>query len=175
MAGTGITLSIKVEFNESELLQEYADWGATEVNPALRDANSAVAAIAKDSLRQHIQADVYDKWSPSVYRRTGGIVDGSAIDATAGPALMVLEHFPSGESSQWEHPASNDALIARIENGSGYEWRKHPGPRPYWKNFVNEMIASGFANAFDAAMSARFGFDYEGGTVVERESGDGSY
>lgn len=175
MAGTGIILSFRVEFNESELKQEIANWGATDMNPALEAANNAVATTAKDALRRHIQTDVYDQWTPKEYRRTGGLVDGAAIDSTAGPALMILEHFPSGESEQWRHPDSGDAMIAKIEGGSGYEWRRHPGPRPYWKNFVNEMISSGFAATFDASMSASLGSEYEGGTVVERESGDGEY
>ena len=175
MAGTGIRLSFKVEFNENELKQEIANWGSTEMNPALAVANSAVAAIAKDALRKHIQTDVYDAWTPKEYIRTGGIIDGSAIESTSGPALMILEHFPSGESEQWERPVSGDAMIARVENGSGYEWRRHPGPRPYWKNFVNEMVDTGFAAAFDASMSAQLGANYEGGTIVERESGDGDY
>ena len=175
MAGTGITLSFKVEFDENELKQEIANWGATDMNPALEAANNAVAATAKEALRKHIQTDVYDAWTPTEYRRTGGLVDGGAIESSAGPALMILEHFPSGESEQWERPASDDAMIARIEGGSGYEWRRHPGPRPYWKNFVDEMITSSFAETFDSAMVAHLGNEYEGGTIVERESGDGEY
>lgn len=175
MAGTGITLSFKVEFDENELKQEIANWGATDMNPALEAANNAVAATAKEALRKHIQTDVYDAWTPTEYRRTGGLVDGGAIKSTPGPALMIIEHFPSGASEQWKYPVDDDALIGRIESGSGYEWRRHPGPRPYWKNFVNEMIDGVFASQFDAAMAAQFGAEYEGGTIVERESRDGEY
>ena len=175
MAGTGIRISFKVEYDESELKREIAAWSTSDMNPALEVANNAVAAAAKDSLRSHIQSDVYDKWNPTVYQRTGGIIEGSAIEATVGPALMIIEHFPSGASEQWKHPVDDDALIGRIESGKGYEWAKHPGPRPYWKNFVNEMIDGVFASQFDAAMSAQFGAEYEGGTVVERESNDGEY
>ena len=175
MAGAGITLSFKAEFDESELMHEIATWGALEMNPALETANNAVAAAAKDALRKHIQTDVYNAWTPKEYIRTGGIIEGSAIESTAGPALMILEHFPSGASDQWESPASGDAMIARVESGGGYEWRRHPGPRPYWTNFVDEMINQVFASQFDAVMAAQLGADYEGGTVVERESGDGNY
>ena len=175
MAGTGITLTFKVDFDENELNQEIATWRVTDMNPALADANSAVAANAKEALRGIIESEVYAKWTPKTYKRTGGLVDGDAIKATPGPELMTIEHFPSGESEQWNRPVSDDALIARIESGSGYEWRRHPGPRTYWKKFVDEMINGAFASTFDAEMAAHFGFDYEGGTIVERESGDGEY
>lgn len=175
MAGAGITISITAVFNENELKQEIANWGVTDLNPALESANSAVAASAKEALKNSIESQVYAKWSPKEYIRTGGLIRGGAINASAGPALMVLEHFPSGGSEQWEHPVSNDALIARIESGSGYEWRRHPGPRPYWKKFVDEMIDGEFAAVFDSSMAAFFGGDYVGGTTVEREAGDGEY
>lgn len=175
MAGTGITLSFKIDFNENELKHELNIWGKEVLNPAAQAANSAVAAAAEEALRESIQSDVYAKWSPSTYQRTGGIIDGDAIRSSAGPTMMILEHFPSGESDQWEHPVSDDALISRIESGSGYEWGRHPGPRPYWKKFVDKMIDGVFATEFDSAMASFLGDMYTGGTVVERDSGDGEY
>ena len=175
MAGTGIVLSIKVDFSPEELNQEFGDELRNNIEPRLETAMAAVAAAAKASLKSHIQSDVYDKWNPTTYLRTGGIISDGAIETTATRYRMSLEYEPDGSSSQWEHPVSGNALVGRIEGGSGYEWGKHPGPRRFWQSFVDEMISSGMAEAFDSAMSAELGDIYEGGTIVSRDSADGEY
>lgn len=175
MAGTGVVLKIDVVFPEEELRQEFvAELRNTE--PQITSAMESVAAVAKSALQSHIQSDVYDKWNPTTYVRTGAIINmGESVRETVSSSEMTLRYLPDGSSDQWQNPVGGDALVARIESGSGYEWRRHPGPRPFWKSFVNEMVNGVFASEFDAAMAMQFGADYEGGTVVSRESGDGEY
>ncbi|MBQ1945277.1 MAG: hypothetical protein II346_09775 [Ruminococcus sp.] len=175
MAGTGVVLKIDVEFPETELRQEFVE-ALKNTEPQITSAMESVAAVAKSALRAHIQSDVYDKWNPTEYVRTGAIINmGESVRETVSSSEMTLRYLPDGSSEQWQNPVGGDALVERIESGTGYEWRKHPGPRPFWKSFVDEMIGGAFASEFDAAMYMQFGADYEGGTVVARESGDGEY
>ena len=173
----GISLTFSINFPGAEIWNELmTEFRADE--PKLVNAMQTVADVTKETLREHINKDVYEKWTPSSYQRrgeSGGIIDLSLVDPSVGSGEMTLYYAPSGDSEQWDNPLGGNALIGRIESGSGYEWYPHPGPRPFWKNFVNEMIDSKFASAYDEAMSAQFGSDYEGGTTVERESGDGEY
>ena len=174
MAGAGVTLTIKVDFQADELNDEFRT-ELQNIEPRIGSAMAAVASAAKSSLKSHIQSDVYDKWSPTTYIRTGGIISDGATETTASSSRMSLEYTPSGSSEQWEHPVSGSALVGRIESGSGYEWSRHPGARPFWQKFVDEMINGGMATAFDSAMYAELGDIYEGGTVVSRDSADGEY
>lgn len=174
MAGAGVTLTIKVDFQADELNDEFRT-ELQKIEPRIENGMAAVASAARSSLKSHIQSDVYDKWNPSTYLRTGAIISDGAMETSVSSYRMSLEYTPDGSSEQWEHPVSDNALVARIESGSGYEWRKHPGPRPFWQKFVDEMINGGMAEAFDSAMYAELGDIYEGGTVVTRESGDGEY
>lgn len=176
MAGTGIRISIKVDFNESELRQEIGT-ALREIEPSITAASEAVGAAAKEALLSHLRSDVYAKWKPKTYHRRmeDGLLSDSAIRISASSGLMELRYKPDGSSDQWRNPAHGDALIGRIESGSGYEWRRHPGARPFWKAFADEMIDTQMASVFDSTMSAQLGEMYEGGTTVERESGDGEY
>lgn len=179
MAGTGIKLTFKVDFEEAALKQEILT-ALKEIDPAAAKANAAVGEAAKDALKRHIQSDIYDKWTPTHYQRRyeGGLLNEGAITIKAENRRMMLTYEPGGESPQWDNPASGNALIGRIESGSGYEWDKHPGARPFWKAFTNEAVNSIFASVFDAEMAAQLsgsGFEYIGGTVVESQSDDGDY
>ena len=79
------------------------------------------------------------------------------------------------------NPVHGDDLIRRIETGRGYDYRpsskaKHPftEPRPFWANFVAEMLEGG---GFDGALKRAFRAEGIEITDVhtERENGDGNY
>lgn len=151
-------------------------------------ALDGVISETKDRLKQHVQKDVYDQWTPTEYIRrekNGGIIDIDGSSRINGPypdtkgknfaAGFELRYMPGGESEQWREPASGNALIGRIESGTGYEWREHPGPRPFWTNFVNEMIEQ---NEFGDAVRRELvmlGINVEGFPETVRGSGDGDY
>lgn len=173
----GVSLTFNIDFPQSEIWKELMTEFQNE-EPKLQAAMQEVADATLETLKEHIKKDVYDQWNPTEYVRryeSGGLIDFSPIHPNVGSGELTIRYQPDGSSSQWRDPASGDALIGRIESGNGYEWRRHPGPRPFWQNFVNEMIDSKFAAAYDLAMMAQFGSDYEGGTVVERQAGDGDY
>lgn len=68
-----------------------------------------------------------------------------------------------------------DDLIRRIETGIGYTWRRKPGKREFWKNFVNEMTDDGeIAATFRLAMLEN-GYQIDMADGVIREAGDGTY
>jgi len=176
----GIELKItSVDFPMDELVKEIKEALMAD-EPKIEVAMKDVQIDARDALSKHIKRDIYDKWNPTEYERrygNGGLSDlsQSIHEWPVSSGRMILEYTPSGQHPQWDYPKDGDAMISRIETGRGYEWARHPGPRPFWQNFVDEMVNSGFAEAFDAAMFRQFGADYEVGTVVERESSDGDY
>ena len=79
------------------------------------------------------------------------------------------------------NPVHGDDLIRRIETGRGYDYKPsskdpHPftEPRPFWANFVSEMLEGG---GFDDAVTNAFkaeGIDIED-VHTERENNDGNY
>lgn len=188
MAGTGISINIKVEWPDGEIAKELST-AMQEYGAAVQFALDSVAADTKEALREHIFSDVYAQWStpPQDYVRryyAGGLLDPAAmqtIDLTAQTrgtllrGLMTIVYAPDG-NHQFENPASGDDLIGRIESGKGYEWRRHPGPRPFWEKFVNEIIdGNRMGKTFDAAMYSALGSEYAGESVVEKEADDGQY
>lgn len=183
----GVQLKFNVEWNDSEMAREL-EAAVAQYAPAVQAALEAVSSETKEKLEEHIQSDVYAKWTPKTYIRrkeNGGLLDDSSVTVPYAIAqahglalrgLMTVRYQPSGASDQWENPAHGDALISRIESGEGYEWRRHPGARPFWTNLVQEMVdGNGLATSFDSAMSSILGPDYEGGSVVEREADDGQF
>ena len=112
---------------------------------ALAAAMPALKEDMADCLAQHVQADVYDAYTPLEYQRrgdNGGLIDinGSA-DFAVGTDRVEMVYLPSGESEQAENPIYGDELISRIENRNpDYDWRRKPDKRPFFSRFVDEMI-----------------------------------
>lgn len=102
-------------------------------------------------LREHIENDVYDQFDPKEYirrRENGGLLDFGAGHLQKGGAAdrARIEYTPSGEDPQWRNPANGDEMIRRIESQTPpYDWARHPGDRPFFRNFVSEMIEGGRA------------------------------
>lgn len=154
-------------------------------------ALDGVLSETLDRLKSHIKSDVYDQWTPTEYERRGeegGIIDLdthlwphhpsilAGVENNTPIARFDFNYRPTGESEQWRIPAYGDALIGRIENGTGYEWKTHPGARPFWHNFVSEMIdENGFGEAAYRELRM-LGVEIEGFPQTERSaSGNGEY
>lgn len=73
------------------------------------------------------------------------------------------------------NPVHRNELIRRIESGKGYDWKRHPGKRPFWQNFVNEMVDDGMLEYFFAKAMREQGEDVVEDGSLFRESTDGSY
>lgn len=124
-------------------------------------------------------------------------------DHIAGKVVVTFVYQPSGEHSGTfgeffnedqltrlhkkasdpikPNPVHGDDLIRRIETGRGYDYHPsskdpHPftEPRPFWANFVAEMLEGG---EFDRAVKSAFaaeGIDIQD-VHTERENSDGNY
>ena len=85
--------------------------------------------------------------------------------------LKEIHHKP--EDPVKPNPVSGNELIRRIETGKGYDWA-FDMERPFWSNFVAEMVdGGGLAEAIEGAFASQ-GYDVEI-DKVDRTGGDGQY
>lgn len=124
-----------------------------EVENAFRASRKALADDMRSCLEDHIEADVYDEFQPQKYvrrRDSGGLSDMQAnttvySDERLGGMELTLLYQPDGsrdgEGSKIENAVSGDDLVNRIEKKDPeYNWRRKPKKRPFFRNFVEEMI-----------------------------------
>ena len=180
-------MNVGVQVEGTETLKEDLLTAMREIGRACAGSlvNFAAPDI-KELYKRHVQTDIYDQWEPTEYIRrgaSGGLIDfdhNGSIYPTEGSVsedtftvAMKFSYRPDGSSEQWEHPLGTDDLIRRIETGEGYEWRKHPGARPFWTNFLNEAIeGNAFADSVLRGLEIQ-GIEVEGFPYAERESTDG--
>ena len=169
-------------------LEQEVDAQMRGLAAAIAVACDGIVSETRDRLKQHIKKDVYDQWFPTEYIRreeNGGLMDESEMKFQVPPpafrgktfaAGFRLTYQPWGDSDQWEQPLSGNGLIGRIVSGEVYEWKKHPGPRPFWHNFAEEMIDQ---NEFGEALRRErtlLGIERAGcPEAVRGPSGDGDY
>lgn len=119
---------------------------------AMKNAMPALREEMALCLAEHVQGDVYEKFTPKEYVRRGeygGLMDIDAnarFDVRDNGVRMI--YLPSGESEQVDadQQLDGDALIGRIENKKpDYDWRRKPPKRPFFTNFLGEMIEEGRA------------------------------
>lgn len=185
MVSNAMTVGVRVEGTETiaaDLQKELQTIGRQFAQGLIN-----AAPDIKDTLTKHIQRDVYDKLEPKEYNRRrfdGGIIDldsnctvkpyEGSVDGDQISVAVRLSYKPDGTSDQWAQPRHGDALIGRIESGDGYEWWS-PGKRPFWKNFVDELIEGGaLADAVFYGLNAA-GLTVDGNIEAVRQSGDGNY
>lgn len=158
-----------------------------ELSAKVAAAMDDVGADMSFALQEHIQKDVYDKYSPKVYQRRSenGSLGRPLIDPQANITInnrgegLSLIYSPTGEHSNasW-HTADDDDLIRRIEQKSPPYFAKAQGkvpPRPFWQNFVNEMTDQDKMAIYFAQAMREQGIEVELDTGVEREAADGDY
>ena len=135
---------------------------------ALTGALPALKDDMAQCLAEHVQKDVYDQFTPTEYQRRGD--DGGLADIEGNAAFVLgadsvsMDYQPSGESEQVRYPLNGDALIGRIEHlNPEYDWTRKPPARPFFENFVTELIEGGRAEeTLVRAMNER-----DGGLAIE--------
>ena len=128
---------------------------------------------AQDTLKRHIDKDVYSAYTPTVYKRRSDnesygtplnnmlmyTKEISPVGGNVGGKLVVtsrLYYNPTGVHTvkKWSSSGSSkkgilnvdgNDLINRIEKKSpGYNWGNDIVPaRPFWQEFVTEMVQGG--------------------------------
>lgn len=124
-----------------------------QVKDAFRASRPALAEEMRQCLREHVVEDVYDKLVPEEYvrrRGTKGLADMNASatvysDERDGGMNLTLLYHPSGatdgEGESIDPHVDGDDLINRIEKKDPeYNWRRKPKKRPFFRNFVEEML-----------------------------------
>lgn len=144
--------------------------------PEVAAAYPIILDNARDTLKKHIDKDVYDAYEPVVYKRRSddhkyGISLGAQVYSEPFTKVIPATNFnsggrlgftariwfnPSGEHKvkKWNTASGND-LIGRIEKKSpAYTWGQDEVPaRPFWQRFIDEMVGGGeFENSFVDAM-----------------------
>jgi hypothetical protein len=166
------------------------------------EISNAVYADMKDALEEHIRDDVYSHaiYEPKTYLRRSehrgmgvslrkavtkkeytqqiGPFDYATMEWVAG-----LSYEPTGkhENLDW-YGVDGDLLIGRIEKKEPpyqYEPRKGKGipERPFWQNFIEELIEGGRLERTVEAELKRRGIAEPGDhiTGVIRDDADGNY
>ncbi len=139
-----------------------------EVKNAFRASRKALADDMRACLQDHVEADVYDEFQPLEYvrrRDSGGLSDIKAnttvySDERLGGMELTLLYQPDGsrdgDGNEIEDAVSGDDLVNRIEKKDPeYDWTRKPKKRPFFRNFVEEMIEGRRAeDTLVAAMNA---------------------
>lgn len=129
-----------------------------QVKDAFRASRKALADDMRLCLQEHVEYDVYSNFQPIEYVRrgeNGGLADMRASatvysDERDGGMNLTLLYQPSGatdgDGNEIEPHVDGDDLINRIEKRDPeYNWRRKPPKRPFFSNFVQEMIDGGRA------------------------------
>ena len=128
-----------------------------QVKDALLSAGTALQEDMKSCLAEHINADVYEAYEPAAYVRRehkGGLLDMNKNTSESpqpqeigGNVVIQLNYEPSGDTDgngEYIDPhVDGDVLIERIERREpDYNWNRvrDPGDRPFFRNFVEEML-----------------------------------
>lgn len=131
------------------------------VDKAVEAGLMHVASDMRASLKEHVEKDVYAKYSPNTYERTGAMADDSSIDTdvTGGDRLILTYSFPT--ESETPYYKDSDDVIRAIQGGTVhgvYLWKVHKTipERPFWNDFVGEQLVEGKAQySFVAGMRAK--------------------
>ena len=133
-----------------------------QVKCALMQAGTALQDDMKVCLHEHIDSDVYGAFEPAAYVRRGddgGLSDMEKNTSSSPPpsefgggVTVRLDYTPDGQTDGMGREltvhADGDSLIGRIEHRTpDYPRPPHrsPGDRPFFRNFVQEMVDGGRA------------------------------
>lgn len=155
-----------------------------QVKNAFRASRQTLADDMRSCLQDHVEYDVYSKFQPIEYVRrgeSGGLADMRASatvysDERDGGMNLTLRYQPGGAADGEGEPVDphvdGDDLVNRIEKRDPeYNWTRKPPKRPFFSNFVQEMIDGGRAEeTLVRAMNAAeptLGLTESGGLIRE--------
>lgn len=167
-------MNFRVVASGLESLQKEVDEQfMARVDKAVEAGLKHVASDMKANLQEHIQHDVYDKYTPTDYIRreyNGGMIDPQFIDYAIQNNVLTFDYEPPTSPSNWKRANhwwdydDNDDMIRAIQSGRRYPTATPDAEaRPFWSNFVKEQFADGKAeasfvsgiNAYDKTLKAK--------------------
>ena len=201
----GVDFDIKVEaqgdFNQIAKEVE-KDLQRQLYESTVAKVHDAVVSESREVLQRHIRDDVYGMYQPQgelhYIRRSDKTGLGTSLlesaDEKHAKSIFQLKsggvwesgirYEPTGEHAnfEWSDPdLEPDRLIGRIEKKDppyNFEPKKRKVPkRPFWQNFVEEMIEGGqFAQTVEKILKEQ-GIAEPGDTItgVTRDESDGNY
>jgi hypothetical protein len=110
-------------------------------------ANTEGKKTIKDTMKKHIQADVYDQYDPTEYDRrydsTGGFLSDDSIDidinSNGNNINITATDIATGNENYITADAIGQSIIGIIETGKGYTWKHSPGERPFLEKTKEDL------------------------------------
>lgn len=129
-----------------------------KINNALKNE---VAKVARNTMKEQVIEEVYDRYKPKEYERTGGLYQDKNIKTTMeDDNTLTIENIRRDEDT--------GRLVAPIvEYGVGYEWEDskiynmQPYPRPFVAKTAKELEEKGLAKKAMKDGLKRQGLDVE--------------
>jgi hypothetical protein len=127
-------------------LAELEKYLTQKVNNALEQE---VSHVARNTLKEHVIDDVYDKYEPTQYQRHGA--DGGLLDDENIYTGLVDDGELVIRSTRVDEEDPSKDVAAIVEYGRGYDWTKskiyqmQPFPRPFHRETARELDEKGLA------------------------------
>jgi hypothetical protein len=141
-------------------LAELEKYLTQKINDALENE---VSHVARNTLKEHVIDDVYDKYEPTQYQRQGA--DGGLMDDKNIYAGLVDDGELVVRSTRVDEDDPRKDIASIVEFGTGYTWEKskiyhmQPFPRPFHAETAKELDEKGLAkNALEKGLN-RQGID----------------
>jgi hypothetical protein len=119
-----------------------------------------VAPEVIETMKEHIQTDVYDAYSPTAYVRRRE--DGGLLDDDNFSAEMVSEDTLKVKNTTTDSENKYKDIVPIIEYGVGYTWEKsriyqsQPYPRPFVRNTRQELKEGRLKEIIAKSLKKRF-------------------
>jgi hypothetical protein len=120
-----------MDFNNIAELEKYLN---EKINSALRNE---VADTARDTMQEHVMSDVYDKYQPSQYVRTGDLYKDIVTQMVDDNTISIEDLARDEETGRLIAPV--------VESGVGYTWKDsriyqmQPFERPFVKETAKDL------------------------------------
>lgn len=104
-----------------------------------------VSTVARETMSDHVMSDVYSKYQPSEYQRTGNLYKDISTRMIDNNTLEVQDVAQDEETGR--------QYAAVVEYGQGYTWQDsriyqmQPFPRPFVENTAKELADGKAKNA----------------------------
>jgi hypothetical protein len=140
------------EFNSLADLGKY-------INDKIRKSlANEVANVAREAMSDHVVSDVYSKYEPTQYQRSGDLYKDIKTTMVNDNTLTIEDDARDEETGRLIAPV--------VEEGVGYEWKDsrianmQPFPRPFVENTFKELEKGLAKNALKEGLRSQ-GLDVE--------------